>query len=142
MATTANLITNGNGDEGKVPHLPTSIELVESAIAEQLAVAEASIRDAPLGPRNAGDEINRFLLCAIIRESAKQVKTTADRSGVFLPVQTIVRRLLDSYGRAAEENPGLFSGPKCNSPVLRALNEKLCKEEIAPRVNDFETPVD
>jgi hypothetical protein len=38
--------------------------------------------------------------------------------------------LLDSYGRAAAEGPGLFSGPKFNTSMLRTLNEKVCKEEV------------
>jgi hypothetical protein len=130
MATSGNLLRNANRDEGKVPQLPASIELAGSAIAEQAAVREASSRGTPLTPRRAGDEINRFLLCAIIRESARQIKAAAATRGISLPVQKIIRRLLDSYGRAAEENQGLLSGPKFNSSILRTLNENLCKEEI------------
>jgi len=130
MATSGNLVKNANRDEGKVPQLPASIELAGSAIAEQPAVREASSQGAPLTPRRAGDEINRFLLCALIRESARQIKTAAQRSGVCLPVQRIIRRLLDSYGRAAAENPGLLSGPGFNTSILKTLNEKLCKEQI------------
>jgi len=84
----------------------------------------------PLAARNAGDQVNRFLLCALIRESAKHIKIAADRSGISLPVTKIVRRLLDSYSRAAVENPGLLSGPTYNSSILRNLNEKLRKDEI------------
>ena len=130
MATSGNLVKNANRDEGKVPQLPASIELAGSIIAEQPAVREASSHGTPLAPRRAGDEINRFLLCALIRESARQIKAAADTRGICLPVQKIIRRLLDSYGRAAEENPGLLSGSKLNTSILRTLNEKLCKEEI------------
>jgi hypothetical protein len=131
MATTANLIANANRDESEAPRLAASIELAGSAIGEQPAVREASSQDTPLAARNAGDEINRFLLCALIRESARQIKTAAEKSGVCLPFQRIIRRLLDSYGRAAAESPGLLSGPKFNASMLRALNEELCKKECS-----------
>ena len=130
MAITADLTTNANRDEGTVPQLPASIDLAGSAIADQPAAGEASSQGTLLTPRRAGDEINRFLLCALIRESARQIKATADTKGICLPFQKIIRRLLDSYSRAAEENRGLLSGPKFNMSILRTLNEELCKEEI------------
>jgi hypothetical protein len=129
MATTANLVANANRDESEAPQLKASIEHAASAITEQPAVREASSQHTPVAPRNAGDEVNRFLLCALIRESARQIKTEAEKSGVGLPVQRIIRRLLDSYGRAAAESPGLLSGPKFNNAILRTLNEELCKKE-------------
>jgi hypothetical protein len=97
---------------------------------EEPAVREASVRGKLLAPRSSSDEINRFLLCALVRESSLQIKRAAEKSGVCLPFERVIRRLLDSYGRAASENPGLLSGPKLDSPFLRRLNERLCREEI------------
>src|SRR5215470_7650180 len=131
IATSGNPITKANSDEGEVPQSPPSIEPSGSTIAAQAAVREASRQGIPLVPRTAGDEINRFLVCALIRESASQIKTAAERGGVRLPFQRIIRRLLDSYGRAAAESPGLFSGPKFNASMLRTLNEELCKKECS-----------
>jgi hypothetical protein len=131
MATTGNLIDNVIGNERKVPPFAASSEFDGSAIAEEPAtVHEASVPGIPLAPRNAGDEVNRFLLCALIRESSRQIRTAANTSGVCLPFQRIIRRLMDSYSRAAGENPGLLSGPTFNSSTLRRLNEKVRKEEI------------
>ena len=130
MATARNRITNANGDEGKMPNLADSIEVAGSVMDEEPAVREASVRGKLLAPRSSSDEINRFLLCALVRESSLQIKRAAEKSGVCLPFERVIRRLLDSYGRAASENPGLLSGPKLDSPFLRRLNERLCREEI------------
>src|SRR5215475_13928995 len=128
MATTRNLITNANGDEGNMPHLPDSTEVAGSVMGEEPAVREASVRSKLLAPRSSSDEVNRFLLCALVRESSLQIKRAAEKNGVCLPLERVIKRLLDSYGRAATENPGLLSGPKLDSPFLRSLNERLCRE--------------
>ena len=126
---TRNLITNANEGEGNLPLLPDPIEVARSVIDKEPAVHQASVRGKLL-PRSSSDEVNRFLLCALVRESSLQIKRAAEKTGVCLPFQRVIRRLLDSYGRAATENPGLLSGPKLDSPFLRNLNDRLCREEI------------
>jgi len=80
---------------------------------------------------DAGDGANRFLLCALIRESAKLIQVKADRAGEHLPMKTVVRGVLVSYSRASEETPGMFAGPGVDWANLNSLNDRILREQIS-----------
>jgi hypothetical protein len=130
MASTGSLTKSVIEDRAEVETLRGSIEVRGSAAQQPARVQDVSIEGAPVAAREAGDEVNRFLLCALIRESAKHIKMAADRSGIYLPPTRIVRGLLQSYRRAAKENQGLLTGPRIDTAILKSLNQKIRKDEI------------
>lgn len=86
--------------------------------------------------REAGDQVNGFLLCTLVSESAKRIKATAERSGESLPMTMIVRAVLRSYRIAAKDKHGPLSDPELDIAGLRLLNEKVLKDEIARHSRD------
>jgi hypothetical protein len=86
--------------------------------------------------REAGDQVNGFLLCTLVSESAKRIKASAERSGESLPMTMIVRAVLRSYRIAAKDKHGPLSDPELDIAGLRLLNEKVLKDEIARHSRD------
>ncbi|HYP29936.1 MAG TPA: hypothetical protein VE262_24715 [Blastocatellia bacterium] len=93
--------------------------------------------------RESDDQVNRFLLCSLIAESAKQIKARANRAGEALPMATIVRGVMRSYRQAAKEKNGPLSQTELDVPGLQKLNDKVLKDEILrhsrARVKNSET---
>ena len=93
--------------------------------------------------RESDDQVNRFLLCSLIAESAKQIKARANRAGEALPMATIVRGVMRSYRQAAKEKNGPLSQPELDVTGLKKLNDKVLKDEILrhsrARVKNSET---
>lgn len=85
---------------------------------------------SPAVSRESGDEVNRFLLCSLVSESAKQIKARAERAGEHLPMTMVVRGVLRSYRAAAKEERGALAGPGIDMDKLRDINKKVLKEEI------------
>lgn len=83
------------------------------------------------GERDAGDQVNRFLLCTLVSESSKRIKASAERAGESMPLAMIVRGVLRAYRVAAAEKDGPLAGPDLDMPGLKTLNEKVLKGEIA-----------
>jgi len=86
--------------------------------------------------REAGDQVNGFLLCTLVSESAKRIKASAERAGESLPMTMIVRGVLRSYRLAAKDRNGPLSEPELDMAGLRVLNEKVLKDEIARHTRD------
>ena len=84
-----------------------------------------------LAQREVGDHVNRFLLCALVSESAKRIKTSAGKMGETLPMTMIVRGVLSSYLRAAKDKYGPLAGPDLDIDGLRRLNAHVLSDEIA-----------
>nr|ALS90731.1 MetaGeneMark_Unknown Function [uncultured bacterium] len=80
--------------------------------------------------RESGDQVNRFLLCSLISESAKQIKARANRAGEALPMATIVRGVMRAYRVAAKDKNGPLSQTDLDMPGLNRLNDKILKDEI------------
>ena len=97
----------------------------------------------PLAERESGDHVNRFLLCSLIAESAKQIKARANNAGEALPMATIVRGVLRSYRTAAKDKNGPLSQTELDMPGLRRLNDQVLRDEILrhsrARVKNSET---
>jgi hypothetical protein len=84
-----------------------------------------------LAQREVGDHVNRFLLCALVSESAKRIKTSAGKMGETLPMTMIVRGVLSSYLRAAKDKYGPLAGSELDIDGLRRLNAHVLSDEIA-----------
>ena len=81
-------------------------------------------------PREAGDQVNRFLLCVLVNESSKQIKARAGRDGERLPMSRIVRGVLRSYRLAAMDRGGPLAGSTVDIAGLQQLNETVLKDEM------------
>lgn len=103
---------------------------------ETLSLRKAPVRDARLteisrSERESGDQVNRFLLCTLVSESAKQIKASAQRAGESIPMTVIVRAVLRSYRHAAKDKYGPFSQAEVDRDGLRDLNKRVLDDEIA-----------
>ena len=81
--------------------------------------------------REVGDHVNRFLLCALVSESSKSIKASAEKAGESLPMAMIVRGVLRSYRMAAKDNAGPLADAELDIAGIRMLNKKVLKDEIA-----------
>lgn len=104
--------------------------------APKTAPPLAEITIASPVSREGGDQVNRFLLCALIRQSAKQIKASAARIGEALPMTMIVRGVLRSYREAAADDCGPLARPDLDIPGLKKLNDKVLTDEIARLLRD------
>ena len=80
--------------------------------------------------RDAGDQVNRFLLCTLVSESSKRIKASAERAGESMPLATLVRRVLRAYRVAAADKQGPWAGPDLDLSSLKRLNDTVLKGEI------------
>ena len=111
----------------------------ESRMIGKLAVSPNSAGAGKQGPgaqRETGDQVNRFLLCRLIAESAKRIKASAERAGESLPMTMIVRGVLRAYRLAAKEEDGPFAEMEPDFARLRGLNETVLRDEIARHSRD------
>jgi hypothetical protein len=81
--------------------------------------------------REAGDQVNGFLLCTLVSESAKRIKTRARRTGISLPMTIITRFVLRAYRLAATDHFGPFSTAALDVPVLHGLDAKILNDVLA-----------
>jgi hypothetical protein len=72
--------------------------------------------------------VNRFLLCAVVSESAKRIKVRAEKMGESLPITMIVRSFLRSY--RAEDGCRPPQGSDPDTTNLRDLRDKVLRNEI------------
>ena len=93
--------------------------------------ARAEVVENSRVERDAGDQVNRFLLCTLVSESSKRIKASAERAGESMPLATIVRGVLRAYRVAAADKEGPLAGPELDIIGLKRLNEKVLKGEIA-----------
>jgi hypothetical protein len=116
-------------------------KLSESAIETRAAVdqpraARYEAANAYSDQREAGDQVNRFLLCVLVSESAKRIKKGGEKAGETLPMTMIVRGVLRSYRLAAKDKHGPLAGPDLDIAGLRMLNEKVLSDELARHSRD------
>ena len=86
--------------------------------------------------RESGDQVNRFLLCALVSESAKRIKTRAAQTGETLPMAAIVRGVLRAYRVAAKDEHGPLSQATPDYAGLEGLNRKVLRDEITRHARD------
>jgi hypothetical protein len=136
MATNSTVVT----DEGDSPNAPEASNFSSGKAGAQeskkLTPGSASGPAASSARRESGDQVNRFLMCALVSESSKRIKASAEKAGEFLPMTMVVRRVLRSYRQAAADQYGPLSEPEPDIEGLRALNEKVLREGLASHSSD------
>lgn len=118
LSDSRNVIIDGQGAEKRV-----------SGIQDQTVKASRAQREA-------GDQVNRYLLCALVSESAKLIKASAEKIGESLPMTMIVRGVLRSYRQAAKDRNEALAEPELNMASLRTLNKKVLRDEVARHSRD------
>jgi hypothetical protein len=99
--------------------------------------APLNVTNPPLPvQRESGDQVNRFLLCALVSESAKRIKTRAAQTGESLPMAAVVRGVLRAYRVAAKDQYGPLSHATPDYAGLEGLNRKVLRDEITRHARD------
>lgn len=98
---------------------------------KQASAGRGEAGDTSRSERDAGDQVNRFLLCTLVSESSKRIKASAERAGESMPLAMIVRGVLRAYRVAAADKDGPLAGPELDISGLARLNDKVLKGEIA-----------
>jgi len=106
------------------------------ALEKQAESLRSQVTKSPHTERQAGDQLNRFLLCALVNESSRQIKVSAQKAGATLPMTIIVRGVLRSYRLAATDESGPLAGRTFDISDLRRLNEGVLRREIARYTRD------
>lgn len=117
---------------GELPKIAFETEAVE----KQALAAPTQKPIAPGIEREIGDQVNRFLLCALISESSKSIKASAEKAGESLPMSMIVRGVLRLYRVAAKDKYGPLAEGGLDIAGLRVLNEKVLRDEVARHSRD------
>jgi hypothetical protein len=113
-----------------------SDNIIEGRAVEEEPHTNKQMTETPAIQREAGDQVNRFLLCALVSESAKSIKEEAGKIGETLPMTMIVRGVLRSYRLAAKDINGPLAEPEPDIAGLRVLNEKVLKDQIMHHSRD------
>ena len=100
-------------------------------VEKQAPAGRSEAGDGSRSERDAGDQVNRFLLCTLVSESSKRIKASAERAGESMPLAMIVRGVLRAYRVAAADKDGPLAGPELDISGLARLNDKVLKGEIA-----------
>jgi len=144
MATNSTVITD-EGDNNVAPEGSafSSSKTEAQALKKSDPASISGLATASRAQRESGDQVNRFLLCALVSESAKRIKASAEKAGESLPMTMVVRSVLRSYRLAAADQYGPLSDPEPNIAGLKILNEKVLREGLAShsreRVKNSET---
>jgi hypothetical protein len=89
--------------------------------------------------RESGDQVNGFMLCALVSQSAKRIKVRAERVGASLPLSMITRSILNAYLLAAKEEDGPFTNAKPDLLKIRQVDEKVLQELLVRHSRDRAT---
>ncbi|HEY7914510.1 MAG TPA: hypothetical protein VIG62_21540 [Blastocatellia bacterium] len=103
---------------------------------EQAPERGEQVMGDPRSVIGSGDHVNRFLLCALVGESAKRIKARAGKMGETLPMTMIVRSVLRSYRLAAKDKEGPLARPEPSIADLHSLNAKILKDELTRHSRD------
>ena len=129
------LVDNGNRQvAAKRSGLPSSA--IGARTLKKQTSTRAEVTRTSATEREAGDQVNGFLLCTLVSESAKRIKASAERAGESLPMTMVVRAVLRSYRIAAKDKYGPLSNPELDIEGITLLNEKVLKDEIARHSRD------
>ena len=115
---------------------PTESAFEKPAVEGKSSAVKSQVAMAPRIERETGDQVNRFLLCALVSESSKSIKASAEKAGESLPMSMIVRGVLRSYRLAAKDKYGPLADAEFDIAGLRLLNEEILKKEIARHSHD------
>jgi hypothetical protein len=132
------LIANdSNATVNKNPVIPALAELPKAAHkAPTMKQPNLSDTVASRQLRETGDQVNGFMLCALVSQSAKRIKGRAERVGVSLPMSIITRSVLNAYLIAAKDHDGPFTNAQPDLVMIRSLNEQVLQEVLARQSRD------
>jgi hypothetical protein len=102
-----------------------------AVLTKPAATSPTEIKITSVTQREAGDQVNGFLLCTLVSESAKRIKARANRSGVSLPMTMITRCVLRTYHLAAKDHFGPFAKAALDVAALLSLDGKILKDVLA-----------
>lgn len=136
MASNTTLIVEESEDITVARLSSFSDNIIGGRNVEEQPHTNDQMTEAPANRREAGDQVNRFLLCALVSESAKSIKEKAGKIGESLPMTMIVRGVLRSYRLAAKDINGPLAKPEPDIAGLRILNEKVLKDQIMHHSRD------
>jgi hypothetical protein len=101
-----------------------SLPGMEAALPESAAESLLPLRGKGVG-------VNSFLLCVLITKAAKRIRIRAENIGVFLPVSTIMRSVMQAYQLAARGKNNPFKESEPDFGMLKKLDDKILKKEVA-----------
>lgn len=114
----------------------TSSAFEETAVEKEAPAARSQTTFASVTEREMGDQVNRFLLCALVSESSKSIKASAEKAGESLPMSMIVRGVLRSYRLALKDKSGPLAEAEFDMAGLRLLNAEVLKDELSRHSRD------
>ena len=103
---------------------------------KQLTASPYGIADVSGQLRETGDQVNGFMLCALVSQSAKRIKERAEKVGVSLPMSMITRSVLNAYLFAAKDHDGPFANAKPDLMMISELNGQVLQEVLARNSRD------
>lgn len=124
------------GDSLLIAQLASEPHRLPVASTWQTPAPPVALNPALPVQRESGDQVNRFLLCALVSESAKRIKTEAAQTGESLPMAAIVRGVLRAYRVAAKDQYGPLSQSTPDFAGLKGLNKKVLRDEITRHARD------
>jgi hypothetical protein len=77
--------------------------------------------------REAGDHLNVFMLCTLVNKSAKQIKAGAEKRGAYLPMTSVLRKVLSAYRLAAKDKRGPLASSNPDVEGLADLNKQILR---------------
>jgi hypothetical protein len=92
---------------------------------KQLPDAAIEIKPKADVQREAGDHLNVFMLCTLVNKSAKQIKARAERRGAYLPMTSVLRKVLSAYRLAAKDKHGPLASSNPDVAGLADLNKQI-----------------
>ncbi|HEX5734885.1 MAG TPA: hypothetical protein VF131_18790 [Blastocatellia bacterium] len=115
---------------------PAESAFEESVVDKEAPTTLSRMKIASGAQRETGDQVNRFLLCALVSESSKRIKASAEKAGESLPMNMIVRGVLRSYYLALNDKSGPLAEAAFDIAGIRLLNEEVLKDELARHSRD------
>ncbi len=129
------IVNDSNVTTNNSPVIPAQPEFPKGRVKAQSVKLPPSssteTTDASRHTRETGDQVNGFMLCALVSQSAKRLKVRAERVGVSLPMSIITRSVLNAYLIAAKDHQGPFESAKPDLEMIRNLNEQVLQEMLA-----------
>ncbi|MEW6131345.1 MAG: hypothetical protein AB1757_30230 [Acidobacteriota bacterium] len=130
------IINNVNTLSSEEPLVAVVTEIPNDAAKLKVAkktknLALNQLREPLPRQRETGDQVNGFMLCALVSQSSKRLKERAERVGVSLPMSMITRSILNAYLLVAKDHDGPFADAKPDFQMLKMVDEKVLQEVLA-----------
>jgi hypothetical protein len=109
--------------------MKTKVRKEKATDAAKKQTADASVETSQKAAvqREAGDHLNVFMLCTLVNKSAKQIKARAEMKGAFLPMTSVLRKVLSAYRLAAKDKNGPLATSNPDMNGLADLNRQILR---------------